>query len=75
MNIATPCIKICRLDDRGMCVGCRRTAEEITNWLYLTETQRKLIIASLPQRRTELAANELESAATQTGVAMGKHPE
>jgi uncharacterized protein len=30
--VASPCIDICRLDAKGVCVGCRRTLDEIAEW-------------------------------------------
>jgi predicted Fe-S protein YdhL (DUF1289 family) len=36
----TPCIGICRLDDRGYCVGCLRTAEEIGRWRAMGDGER-----------------------------------
>lgn len=32
-EVASPCVKICRLDPRsGECLGCGRTSEEIAGW-------------------------------------------
>jgi predicted Fe-S protein YdhL (DUF1289 family) len=36
----TPCIGICRLDGRGWCVGCLRTAEEIGRWRTMGDAER-----------------------------------
>ncbi|ODU76200.1 MAG: hypothetical protein BGP10_10535 [Rhodanobacter sp. 68-29] len=37
---ATPCTGVCRLDDRGYCMGCRRTIEEIGRWRSMSEAER-----------------------------------
>jgi predicted Fe-S protein YdhL (DUF1289 family) len=48
----TPCIDVCRLDkDSRLCVGCRRTAEEIAAWRGLSNGQRRRIMAQLPKRK------------------------
>lgn len=39
-NIVTPCINICRLGPNGVCVGCKRTLEEISNWVKMTDQER-----------------------------------
>jgi uncharacterized protein len=36
----TPCIGVCRLDEHGYCVGCRRTSEEIARWGDMDDAQR-----------------------------------
>jgi len=48
--IESPCVQICRLDERGICIGCFRTAEEISHWLSYSAERRKEIIATLPDR-------------------------
>ena len=32
----SPCINVCRLDARGLCVGCLRSGEEIARWLAMS---------------------------------------
>ena len=32
-NIPSPCISVCLLDNNDVCVGCYRTADEITEWM------------------------------------------
>ena len=51
-KISSPCIKNCSYDSSyKFCVGCFRSGEEITNWIYFSEETRKKIIKLLPQRR------------------------
>jgi len=33
----TPCTGVCRLDARGLCIGCLRTGDEIAAWSGLDE--------------------------------------
>ncbi len=48
----SPCINVCRIDPRsGLCVGCRRTLREITDWPAYTTEQKAALLARLPARR------------------------
>jgi predicted Fe-S protein YdhL (DUF1289 family) len=53
--VPSPCVDICRLDAQGLCVGCRRTLGEITEWSAASEARRREILREL-ERRT-LAAS------------------
>jgi iron complex transport system substrate-binding protein len=48
MSVATPCVGICRLNERGVCVGCGRTIEQISAWRDMSESERLRIMATLP---------------------------
>jgi len=39
-NIITPCIGQCNLDEHDICLGCYRTALEITDWLNKSEDEK-----------------------------------
>lgn len=48
----SPCIGICRLDERGYCVGCLRTVDEITRWRVLDDGERQRLMRDvLPARK------------------------
>jgi uncharacterized protein len=47
----SPCVKICALDSlTGLCSGCGRSLDEIGAWLNLSDTERRRIMAELPDR-------------------------
>jgi predicted Fe-S protein YdhL (DUF1289 family) len=49
--ISSPCISVCRVDAAsGLCIGCARSMDEISHWAKLTESDRRKIMADLPQR-------------------------
>lgn len=49
--IRSPCINVCTLDPRsGLCLGCKRTVEEITRWIAYSDEERAAIMRELPQR-------------------------
>jgi predicted Fe-S protein YdhL (DUF1289 family) len=39
-SIPSPCRKVCRLQN-GICLGCERTVQEITNWSTMTDQQKQ----------------------------------
>ncbi len=47
--IETPCISICRMHD-GVCIGCRRTVTEITQWRRMSNEERSRIMSELDER-------------------------
>ena len=53
MKIESPCVNICELDRRGICIGCCRTVDEIARWSRMTENERLAVIATLVQRKPE----------------------
>lgn len=58
-QIETPCRKICSLDPvRKLCIGCGRTRHEIAQWLFLSNEQRRTIMAQLPARLAAINASK-----------------
>lgn len=48
----SPCINICQIDPKSrLCIGCYRSLDEIAAWSRLTDQERELIMARLPERR------------------------
>lgn len=63
-TIASPCMKVCTLDESGRyCLGCLRTTDEIALWGSLTDETRTRVIGALPERhrRLEGEATELDA--------------
>jgi len=47
----SPCRKICMIHpDTGLCIGCLRTRDEIAAWPRLSPTDRRALMAELPDR-------------------------
>jgi len=56
-EIESPCIKVCVLDPvSNHCVGCGRSLAEIERWTALSHEERRRIMAELPARRAQHAA-------------------
>lgn len=45
--VNSPCQKICELDKDGICLGCKRTLEEIARWTQMSEHERAAVILRL----------------------------
>jgi uncharacterized protein len=54
-EIISPCIDICDVDSTGQyCIGCGRSMDEIAHWLTISDTERRAIMAKLPDRLMQL---------------------
>ena len=49
-TLASPCISVCLLDEKDMCVGCYRTAEEITQWMESNDDIKREILKKCNER-------------------------
>ena len=52
MTITSPCKLICRYDEDGTCIGCRRTREEIMNWISYDDKQKLEVWKKIRLRRS-----------------------
>jgi predicted Fe-S protein YdhL (DUF1289 family) len=48
--VRSPCVNICALDDADMCIGCQRTAAEITGWGRMSNDERRSVLTSCDER-------------------------
>lgn len=46
MTPQSPCIKICKLQE-GICVGCRRTRQEIASWPNFSDLEKQAVLDRL----------------------------
>lgn len=42
LEVKSPCKFICSLED-GVCIGCKRTKEEISKWRDMTDEKKKVL--------------------------------
>jgi predicted Fe-S protein YdhL (DUF1289 family) len=53
--LQSPCIKVCQMDPQhGLCLGCRRTLDEIARWGSMTDAERERILGQLPARASDV---------------------
>ncbi|HEY9033542.1 MAG TPA: DUF1289 domain-containing protein [Pseudomonadales bacterium] len=58
--VASPCISVCLLDNDDVCVGCYRTADEITDWMAADNGARREILARAQQRCRQRSTHQLK---------------
>jgi uncharacterized protein len=48
----SPCISVCQIDDAtGFCLGCRRTIDEIRDWMIMSPEERHRVLDALATRK------------------------
>tara|TARA_R110002124_G_scaffold76532_5_gene205045 strand:- start:5219 stop:5407 length:189 start_codon:yes stop_codon:yes gene_type:complete len=47
----SPCISVCVLDDADICMGCYRSASEITDWFMASDEQKREVLRRARERR------------------------
>jgi len=55
MNLISPCAALCKLTEEDICIGCKRTIEEIINWRTYTDNQKKAVFTRLENLEKEAA--------------------
>jgi len=52
MNVASPCIGVCRMNPAtGWCEGCLRTLDEIASWSRASDADKRRILLAVVARR------------------------
>lgn len=51
LQVASPCVRKCTLDDDDICVGCFRSIDEICAWGGATNDERRDILEQAAARR------------------------
>lgn len=62
MEIPSPCIDICTLDQREVCVGCGRHIDEIAAWGSSPPQTRLLIVAAARERLERMHRQDRQQA-------------
>ncbi len=47
----SPCVSVCALDENDICMGCYRSATEITDWFMATPAEKREIMRRVEERR------------------------
>ncbi len=48
--LRSPCVQVCALDEQDICIGCQRTAGEITRWGRMDNAERRLVLQRCLER-------------------------
>ena len=64
----SPCVKVCVVNpETGLCLGCRRSTDEISRWPRMTVEERRGVLAALPDREAGTPRRRGGAAARRTG--------
>ena len=47
MDVASPCTGVCTLNFMDVCRGCQRTKDEISEWVFLSSSEKQQIVDRL----------------------------
>lgn len=51
LDIPSPCVKVCTMDtERGVCLGCYRTLDEIGSWGAFNVAQKLAVMVKINDR-------------------------
>lgn len=53
-KVRSPCVSVCALDDKDMCVGCQRTGDEITRWSQMSNEERREVLRKVAERESKV---------------------
>ena len=53
-EIISPCVGVCQYNNEEVCSGCFRTAEEISQWTTISDSEREKIMSQLDARMEKL---------------------
>ena len=48
--VTSPCVSICALDEADICIGCQRSATEITQWTLMDNRERREVLRRCEER-------------------------
>lgn len=55
-RVGSPCVSVCLLNDQDVCVGCFRSADEITDWVMLDDSARQQVLERTHERMRQAGA-------------------
>ena len=53
-KVRSPCVGVCRCNERDVCIGCGRTRQEIARWMEMTDEEKEWCKAQCPERLVKL---------------------
>jgi predicted Fe-S protein YdhL (DUF1289 family) len=74
----SPCVNICKIDTKtGLCIGCNRKEDEIFNWIYFSDDEKKKILSTLKMRKKSDNKNKFDDSLkfSETNSKMNKRNE
>jgi len=72
VHVPSPCINVCEIDpETGLCRGCRRTLQEIAEWLEMTPEEKLATLRLVAERKRALGEHGAATQRNQIGEARG----
>ena len=50
-DVKSPCIKVCKYDEDSICIGCHRSMDEITGWIFMDRGAKLKVLENAQQRK------------------------
>ncbi len=58
-SVPSPCVSICQMEEStGFCIGCRRTIDEIRDWIIMSPEEKRAVLARIDQRKGRPAGGD-----------------
>ena len=54
MAVTSPCVSVCALNEEDICIGCYRSAGEITRWCLMSDDEKREVLAAAAERNREV---------------------
>ncbi len=54
-KVRSPCVQVCALDERDICIGCQRTGDEILRWTQMTNDERREVLRKVAVREEKVS--------------------
>jgi len=58
-RVDSPCVNVCTLDARKVCIGCGRSIEEIAVWSRLGDEERRAVCERAQARKQSVSSSEV----------------
>jgi predicted Fe-S protein YdhL (DUF1289 family) len=55
--VKSPCVNICALNEQGVCTGCFRTGDEISNWGLMSSPEKLDVLRRVAIREQRAVIN------------------
>lgn len=50
-KVKSPCIRVCKYDEEGNCLGCYRSMEEISKWIFMNDAEKLEVLEKAKIRK------------------------
>jgi hypothetical protein len=65
-DVPNPCVGVCQSDNKGYCLGCKRTRDERIHWLEYDANEKQKVIKRCLQRKKRAEQKEMLDSSSAT---------